>query len=110
MKSVFAAVAVMFAVLNASTAVAADEPHSPASTAATRVPMTSGEVRRVDRAAKKITLRHEEMKSLDMPPMTMVLQVADPAMLDKVKAGDKVKFTAANINGAFTLTEIEAEK
>jgi Cu/Ag efflux protein CusF len=69
--------------------------------------MVAGEVRKVDKDARKITLRHGEIKQLDMPPMSMVFQVKDPAMLDKVKTGDKVKFKAENAGGAMTLTEIE---
>ena len=69
-----------------------------------------GEVRKVDKDARKITLRHGEIKQLEMPAMTMVFQVKDPAMLDKVKTGDKVKFKAENNGGALTLTEIEAAK
>jgi Cu(I)/Ag(I) efflux system protein CusF len=70
--------------------------------------MADGEVRRVDKDAKKITLRHGPLPSLDMPAMTMVFQVSDPAMLDQVKAGDKVKFQAEKRGGAFTITKIEA--
>lgn len=69
--------------------------------------MAEAEVRRVDTAGKKISLRHGEIKNLDMPPMTMVFQVSDPAMLDKVKAGDKVRFTADQVNGAYTVMSIE---
>jgi Cu(I)/Ag(I) efflux system periplasmic protein CusF len=65
-----------------------------------------GEVRRVDKDAKKITLRHGPMPSLDMPAHTMVFQVKDPAMLDQVKPGDKVRFHAEKLGGAFTITEI----
>lgn len=72
--------------------------------------MVDGEVRKVDKDARKITLRHGEIKQLDMPAMTMVFQVKDPAMLDKVKAGDKVKFKAAGTGGALTVTEIEPAK
>ena len=67
-----------------------------------------GEVRKVDKDAQKITVRHGPIPDLDMPkPMTMVYRVKDPAMLEKVKAGDKVKFEAENIAGAFTITKIE---
>ena len=59
---------------------------------------------------KKITLKHGEIKNLGMPGMTMVFQVKDPAMLDKVKTGDKVRFTAEKMNGALTVTNIEAAK
>lgn len=71
--------------------------------------LSEGEVRKVDKDAQKITLRHGPLPALDMPkPMTMVYRVKDPAMLDQVKAGDKVKFEAEKIAGAFTVTKIEA--
>ncbi|MDP1687973.1 MAG: copper-binding protein [Hydrogenophaga sp.] len=69
--------------------------------------MAEGEVRKVDTAAGKISLKHGEIKNLDMPPMTMVFQVGDPALLGKVKAGDKVRFTATQVNGAYTVMSIE---
>jgi len=69
--------------------------------------LADGEIRKVDRDAKKITIKHGPIKSLDMPAMTMVFQVKDPAMLDQVKAGDKVKFDAEKLGGAFTVTKIE---
>jgi Cu/Ag efflux protein CusF len=74
--------------------------HHPAS-------LSEGEVRKVDKSAKKITIKHGPLANLDMPPMTMVFQVKDPAMLDKVKAGDKVKFQAEKVGGAYTVMSIE---
>ncbi len=74
------------------------------------LPLTEGEVRKVDIDNKKITIKHGEIKNLDMPPMSMVFQVKDPALLDKVKAGDKVNFTVDKINGAFTVLSIELKK
>ena len=65
-----------------------------------------GEVRRVDKDAQKITIRHGPLPSLDMPAMTMVYHVKDPAMLDQVKAGDKIQFDAEKVDGAFTVTKI----
>ena len=70
--------------------------------------MTQGEIRKVDKAASKITIRHSEIKSLDMPPMTMVFTVKNPALLDQVKTGDKVKFNAVVEDGKIVVTEIEA--
>jgi Cu(I)/Ag(I) efflux system protein CusF len=67
---------------------------------------TEAEVRKVDKDAGKITLKHGEIKNLDMPPMSMVFQVQDKALLDKVKAGDKVSFTAGKINGVYTVLSI----
>ena len=72
--------------------------------------MTEGEVRKIDKEAKKITLKHGDIKNLDMPGMTMVFQVKDAALLDKVKAGDKVMFTAEKADGAIVVTAIEAAK
>lgn len=68
---------------------------------------SEAEVRKVDLSAGKITLKHGEIKNLDMPPMSMVFQVKDPALLSQVKAGDKVKFTADKINGAYTVLTLE---
>ena len=72
--------------------------------------LVDAEVRKVDKDAGKITLKHGELKSLEMPPMTMVFQVSDKAMLEKVKAGDKVRFAAAKVGGQLTVTAIEAAK
>ncbi|MGH8675100.1 MAG: copper-binding protein [Burkholderiales bacterium] len=72
--------------------------------------LTDGEVRKVDKEAKKITIKHGPMPNLDMPAMTMVFQVKEPKMLEQVKAGDKVKFSAAKLGGAFTVTRIEQAK
>lgn len=72
--------------------------------------MTNAEVRRVDKTGNRITLKHDEIKNLDMPPMTMVFRVKDPAMLDQVKAGDKVRFSAEDLQGVITVTRIESNK
>jgi Cu(I)/Ag(I) efflux system periplasmic protein CusF len=72
--------------------------------------MSEGEVRKVDKENKKITLKHGAIKNLDMPGMTMVFQVTDPALLDKVQAGDKVHFAAVNDGGKLTVTRIEVAK
>ena len=69
--------------------------------------MTDGEVRKVDKEGGKLTLKHADIKSLDMPGMTMVFVVKDKAMLDKLKAGDKIKFKAINDAGKFTVTEMQ---
>lgn len=78
--------------------------------AASASEMTDGEVRKVDKEAGKITLKHGEIRNLRMSPMTMVFQVKDKAMLDKVKAGDKVRFAADTVGGAMTITQIEPAK
>ena len=72
--------------------------------------LTEGEVRKVDKEAKKLTIRHGPIENLDMPPMTMVFQVQDAAMLDTVKAGDKIRFQAEKTGGAYSVTRIEPSK
>ena len=72
--------------------------------------MTDGEVRKIDKDNQKITLKHGDIRNLDMPGMTMVFKVMDLAMLDKVKAGDKVRFKAEKADGAIIVTALEAAK
>lgn len=70
--------------------------------------MTDGEIRKVDKEAGKLTIKHGELKNLGMMPMVMVFKVQDKAMLDQVKAGDKVRFAADKVEGAITVTALEA--
>ncbi|MES2900342.1 MAG: copper-binding protein [Pseudomonadota bacterium] len=72
--------------------------------------LTDGEIKKVDKDASKLTIKHGELKNLEMMPMTMVFKVQDKAMLTKVAAGDKVRFAAEKINGAITVTALEAVK
>lgn len=81
--------------------------HEAAASSQAAKPLVEAVVRTVDKSAKKITLRHGEIPNLDMGPMTMVFQVQDPALLDKVKAGDSVRFTADQIKGAYVVLSIE---
>jgi Cu(I)/Ag(I) efflux system protein CusF len=78
--------------------------------AASPLPLVSAEVRKVDIENKKISLKHGEIKNLDMPSMSMVFQVKDAAMLVNIKAGDKVIFTADKLDGAYTVISIEKTK
>lgn len=71
------------------------------------LPQADAEVRRVDTRANTVTLRHGDIKNLDMPPMTMVFQVKDTAWLQQIKAGDKVRFTADKVGGNYTVMSIE---
>ena len=72
--------------------------------------LSEGQVRKVDKSAKKITIKHGPLANLDMPAMTMVFQVKDPTMLEQVKAGDKVKFQVEKVGAAYTVTRIEPVK
>lgn len=83
---------------------------TPVAAPAAAVDMTDGEIKKVDKSTKKVTIKHGEIKNLDMPGMTMVFQVKDPAMLDMVKTGDKVKFKVEKTDGAIVVTEIQVAK
>jgi len=112
MKALISAVSIslLFAAPSAFAQSATSPPSKAAKPAPAMTDMAEGEVRKVDKDARKITLRHGEIKQLDMPAMTMVFRVKDPSMLDKVKAGDKVKFKAEGSGGALTISEIEPAK
>jgi copper(I)-binding protein/Cu/Ag efflux protein CusF len=72
------------------------------------MPASDGDVRRVDRDAGKLTIRHGEIVNLGMPPMTMVFQVKDPALLDRVNPGDRIRFRAEQTGSTYFITEIES--
>ena len=72
--------------------------------------MTEGEIRKVSKDTGKLTIKHGPIKSMDMPPMTMVFTAKDPAMLDKVAVGDKVRFAVADEGGKMLVTDIQPAK
>lgn len=69
-----------------------------------------GEVKKIDLDAGKLTLKHGEIKNLDMPAMQMSFRVSDPNWLKTLQVGDKVKFSADKVGGQFTVTAIEVRK
>ena len=85
--------------------------HTAASTQAeAATDLVDAEVRKIDKEAGKITLRHGELKNLNMPGMTMAFRVKDAAMLDAVHAGDEVKFKAERVNGTITVVQLQTAK
>ena len=72
--------------------------------------MTSGVVKKVDKGAGKVTIRHGPIENLGMPQMTMIFRVKDPAMLDRLKEGDEIRFIAEKVDGAFTVMQFEQVK
>ncbi|BDA84277.1 hypothetical protein Sa4125_18190 [Aureimonas sp. SA4125] len=68
---------------------------------------TKGEITKVDEKAKKITIKHGELKNLEMPAMTMVFAVADNSMVEKAKVGQKVEFVAERVKGKITVVEMK---
>ena len=87
---------------------AADDAASvPAATAAAS--MSEGEIKKIDTAAGKLTIKHGPLDNLGMAPMTMVFRVKDPAMLTQVQVGSKIRFIAEKVNGALTVTALEVQ-
>ena len=72
--------------------------------------MTTGVVKKVDKGAGKVTIRHGPIGNLGMPQMTMVFRVKDPAMLDRLKEGDEIRFVAEKVDGAITVIRFEPVK
>ncbi|MGQ0599587.1 copper-binding protein [Aquabacterium sp.] len=69
-----------------------------------------GEVMRIDQEAGKVTLKHGEIKNLDIPAMQMAFRVANPSWLKTLQVHDKVRFSADKVGGQFTITAIEVRK
>jgi len=108
MKTLSIALAILLSATAAPSSHAQIQMNPPsAQVAPSAAEMTDGEVRKIDKEAKKITIKHGEIKNLDMPGMTMVFQVKDVALLDTVKVGDKVKFVAEKAGGAIVVTDIQ---
>ena len=68
---------------------------------------SDAEVRRVDRDAQKITLRHGPIPNLGMGDMTMVFRVVEPRWLDELKVGNRIRFRADKVGGLYTITDVE---
>lgn len=103
-----AAICIVFGA--AQPAIADDAHHKPGAESASQAAvMTPGEIRKIDKAAKKVTLKHGPITNLDMPGMTMVFQVPDAAMLEPFKPGDKVRFHAQTAGGVYSVTKIEPD-
>lgn len=81
--------------------------HGNATSGAIAEQRLEGEVRKVDVAKGKVTLKHGAIANLDMPPMTMVWAAANPKMLEGLSVGDKVRFTADRVDGRYTVTTLE---
>ncbi len=84
---------------------------APAASAPITAPaeLADGEVRKIDKDNAKITLKHGPLKNFDMPGMTMVFGVGEPAMLDRVQVGDKIRFAVEKVNGKLTVVRIEPQ-
>ena len=108
----FGAFATFAAVATAQPAPAAVTVPAPATASSppAAADLADGEVRKIDQENKKLTLRHSPLANLDMPGMTMVFHVADAAMLDNLKVGDKVRFKAEKADGKLTVTQMEAAR
>jgi Cu(I)/Ag(I) efflux system periplasmic protein CusF len=113
MKIVIATTLLALAGLLPQAALAAD-PHAGhmamAGNAASEAPLADGTVKKVDRAAGKVTIAHGPLVNLAMPAMTMAFRVKEAAWLDQMKADDKIRFLAESVNGSLTVVRFEMAK
>ena len=72
--------------------------------------LADGEIRKIDKAAGKVMIKHGEIKSIGMAPMTMMFVVKDKAVLDTLAVNDKVKFDVKQEGGDYVVTKIEKAK
>ena len=93
-----------------SPALAADAPAKAEAKAPAAAALSAGEVRKVDREAKKLTIKHGPIENLKMPPMTMVFRVKDRAMLDGLAPGTAVRFRAEEADGGYVVTRLQKAK
>lgn len=100
----------LFTALPVSVGFAQQPAATAAAPAAVNSDMADGEIRKIDKDSKKITIKHGEIKNLDMPPMTMVFQVKDATWLDKLQPADRIKFKAISDGGKYTVVELQILK
>ena len=105
--STLAGLALVISALSSPALAQTGDPSKAPAASAAATETIDGEIKKVDKSTKKLTIKHGEIKSLEMPGMTMVFQVKDPAMLDQVKTGDKVRFKTEKANGGFVVTELQ---
>ncbi|MBN3817001.1 copper-binding protein [Paraburkholderia sp. Se-20369] len=104
------ALATLPAVSHAAGEADASNPNgAPSPAADARNGMSHGEIRKVDAAAGKLTIKHGPLENLGMDAMTMVFKVKNPAMLSQVKVGDSIDFVAEEVNGALTVTKLQRQ-
>ena len=112
MKTLVAATLLALGGLLSQSALAADEHagHMAMGKAASEAPLTDGVVKKVDRAAGKVTIAHGPLVNLAMPAMTMAFRVKEAAWMDQIKADDKIRFLAESINGSLTIVHFETAR
>ena len=101
---------ILAAALAAALAPVAATPADAPAKASAAASLSSGEVRKVDREAKKVTIKHGPIENLKMPPMTMVFRVKDPAMLEGLEPGAKIRFRAEEADGGYLVTRLQKSK
>ena len=110
MKRAWILAAALLPALAPAAAVAADAPAGKAEAKAAAAPLTAGEVKKVDREARKLTIKHGPIENLKMPSMTMVFRVKDAAMLDGLESGMQIRFRAEEADGGYVVTRLQKAK
>lgn len=103
--------AVLFAISQGAIANSDTVEKKPSSATSERaVSLTDGEIKKVDKDAGRVTIKHGPLENLGMPGMTMVFGVTDVSVLQSLKAGDKIKFAAGKVDGRIVVTELSVQK
>ena len=72
-----------------------------------RIAVPDDRVKKVDPSTAKVTLDHERIPNMDMDAMIMAYKVQAPALLNGLKPGDKIRFSAEEVNGQTLITRIQ---
>lgn len=106
MKQIVLALALSLTLAPTAPAIAAETAAAPQSS----LPWVNAQVKKIDTSRGRITLRHDDIPNLDMPGMTMIFNVADPALLEQVKPGDAVRVAIDKVNGKITVIRMEPKQ
>ena len=70
--------------------------------------LSEGQIKTVDKIRGLVTIKHGPLENVGMPAMTMPFKVRDPAWLDRLRAGDKVRFRVEESGPDYVIVRIEA--
>jgi Cu(I)/Ag(I) efflux system protein CusF len=72
-------------------------------------PIVKGEVKKVDTASHRVSIKHDAIPNLNMPGMTMSFVAQDPQLLTGLSVGDKINFVADEVDGDLTVLWLEKQ-
>ena len=103
----FAAFLALAATVSPAGSAASHAGGAPAAAAAASQPLVDAQVKRINKSSGKLTLAHGPIPNLGMGAMTMVFKLKEPAWIDQVKEGDRIRIAVAEVKGELTVTQLE---